>query len=275
VIGRSSLHRRTVLAAAAALAARPAFAIDPGVAKGGYRGDDGNFDVSHAVALSIDNAEGLNDDVRMRLVLSDVEVLPSALCGIAFPPVWGMARAGKVKGLLIEFDPADRTRLTATILAPPEPGYSLGTTTLSKSDGLWARLDASATRISGELKEDVSDHIRASFSAPVFTNAVVADLKGPAAQASEPVKVLLARVAALQKGDIAAARALSTESAAASFDKIDPKLLVAMRGEVAGMVRELKAAKRVVIRRETAAVILGKGSWANAALVDGKWKVAD
>lgn len=269
------IARRALLAAAAALAARPAFAIDPGTASGGYRGDDASFDVSHAVALAIDNAEGLNDDVRMRLVLSDVEVLPSALCGIAFPPVWGMARAAKLRGLLVEFDPADRTKLTATTLAPPEPGYSLGTTTLSHSEGLWARLDASPTRISGELKPDVSDHIRAAFSAPVFTNAVVADLKGPAAQASEPVKVLLARIEALQKGDIATAKALSTESAGASFDKVDPKLMAAMRGEVANMVRELKSAKRVVIRRETAAVILDKSSWANTALVDGRWKVAD
>ena len=182
------LTRRLVLVGAAALAARPAWAIDPGVASGGYRGDEGNIDVSQSVALAIDNAEGFGDFNRgLRVVLSNVEVLPSALAGLAFPPVRGLARDGKLRGILLEFDPADRTSLFATVLTKPEPGYSLATTTLSNSAGLWTRLDASATRVAGELKPDASDHFRFSFSAPVFTNAVTDDLKGPAAAAG-PVR---------------------------------------------------------------------------------------
>src|SRR5204863_1596426 len=145
-------------------AARPAWAIDPGVAKGGYKSDDGEFSVTQAVALAIDNAEGFGDfDHGLRVVLSTVEVPPSALTGIAFPPVRGLARDGKLRGILLEFDPADRKTLFATVLTKPEPGYSLGTTTLTHSDGLWTRLAASATRVSGELRPDVSDHFRFSF----------------------------------------------------------------------------------------------------------------
>ena len=268
------IARRTLLAAGAALCARPAFAIDPGTAKGGYRGDDGNFDVSHAVALAMDDAEGFGAK-GYRVVLSTTEVPPSALMGLAFPPVWGLAMAGKLKGLLIKLDPADRTSINVTVLAPPEPGYSLGTTSLSNSTGLWERLDASATRISGALKEDASEHVRFSFSAPVFTNAVVADLKGPAVQASEPVKVLLARAEALQKGDYATVIALSTESAGAAFAKIDPEFAKAIRREIPGMIQKLKTARRAIIRRETAAVMLEKDSWASATLVNGVWKGSD
>lgn len=274
---RARIGRRLVLAAGAAFAARPAFAIDPGVATGGYHGGEGKFDVSHAVALAMDGAEdfGRDDHVRMRLVLSEAEVLPSALAGLAFPPVWGQARAGRLKGLLLEFDPADRTRLTATILAPPEPGYSLATITLSNSEGLWARLDASATRIAGELRPGVNDDMAFSFSAPVFTNPVVADLKGPAVQASAPVQVMIARAEALLRGDIPAVISLSTESAAANFTKLEPETIKLIKREMPGVIQKLKTAKRVVIRRETAAVQLDKDSWASAALVDGVWKGTD
>ena len=268
------IGRRTLLAVGAALAARPAFAIDPGVAKGGYRGDDGSFDISHAVALAMDDAEGFGTK-GYRVVLSTTEVPPSALMGLAFPPVWGLAMAGKLKGLLIKFDPADRTGVNVTVLAPPEPGYSLGTTSLSNSTGLWERLDASATRISGALKEDASEHVRFNFSAPVFTNPVVADLKGPAVQGSEPVKVLIARAEALQKGDIATVKALSTDGASADFSKIDPALMKAIRREIPSLIQKLKTAKRAVIRRETAAVLVDKDSWSSAALVDGVWKGTD
>jgi len=140
--------------------------------------------------------------------------------------------------------------------------------------GLGVQL-ASATRISGELNPEASEHIRATFSAPVFTNAVVADLTGPAVQASEPVKVLVARAEALARGDVATVKALSTESAAANFEKIDAEFMKLVRREIPTMIRSLKAARRVVIRRETAAVLLDKDSWASAALVDGVWKGTD
>lgn len=247
------------------------------MAKGGYGGDDGRFDVKHSVALAMDGAEGFGgkDKVRMRLVLSEQEVPPSALTGLAFPPIWTQGRTGKVKGFLLEFDPADQTNVVITVLAQPEPGYSLTTRTLSNSEGVWKTLNASPTRISGELKDDLNDDMRFSFSAPVFTNAVVANLTGPAAAASEPVKVLVARAQALQKGDIPTVLSLSTEGAVESFGKLDPEMLKMIRRELPGMIQKLKAPRRVVIRRETAAVQLDKDSWASAVLVNGVWKGTD
>lgn len=271
-----TIARRTLLAAAAAgLAARPAFAIDPGVASGRYEDDEAAFDLKHAIALAIDNAEGHNEGVKYRVVLSDVEVPASALCGISFPPVWALAMSGAINGLMLQFDPATPTNMTATILTKPEPGYSLGTTTFSDTSGLWTRLDAGATRISGELKPLSEGRLRATFSAPVFTNPVVADLRGAAVQTAEPVKVLIARAEALQRGDFATVKALSTATAAEGFDKLDPKFLTAIRRQIPVLIRQLKTAPRVVVRRETAAVLFDKSSYSTAVLVDGVWKGTD
>jgi hypothetical protein len=106
------IGRRTLLAAGAALAARPAFAIDPGKASGRYNDEGVDFKVTHAIALAVDNAEGFLDyDKGLRVLLSDREVPVSAICGLAFPPVWGMAQAGKLEGLLLKIDLADRNAL--------------------------------------------------------------------------------------------------------------------------------------------------------------------
>ena len=270
------IARRSILAAGLALAAGPALAIDEGVASGRYNDDGVDFKVTHAIALAMDNAEGFADSEKgLRVLLSDREVPVSALCGIAFPPVWRMARSGKLEGLLLNFDPADRNALVATILTRPEPGFSLATLSLSNSEGLWSRLEVNPTRVVGELKTDASDKMVLEFSAPVFTNAIEADLKGPAAASSEPVKALLARAEALGRGDLKAAAALSTESAGQDLLAAPPEALKAFPGLAAELTRRLKGAKRVVVRRETAAVMLGKGEWGSVARVDGVWRAAD
>lgn len=265
------MRRRALLAGGLALASvRPAWAIDPGVAQGRYNDDGVDFKVSHAIALAMDNAEGFSEGEGLRVLLSDREVPVSAICGLAFPPVWNMAREGQLEGLLLKFDPKDRTSLVATVLTRPEPGYSMANTSISNSEGLWTRLDVSATRVAGELKAEASDRMVFEFSAPVFTNAVEADLKGPAALASEPVKVLLARAEAIGRGDFKAAAALSADTRA--FENIPPEALKEAPRMSALMVRELRRAKRVVIRRETAAVMLGEGEWSSVVKVGGVWK---
>jgi hypothetical protein len=268
--------RRWVLAAGFALTAGPAFAIDEGVASGRYNDDGTEVGFSHAIALAMDNAEGFLDREKgLRVLLSDREVPVSAICGLAFPPVWSMARSGQLKGLLLKFDPADRTSLVVTVFSPPGSGFSFPSLSISNSEGLWSRLEVSATRAVGELKDDASSKLNLRFSAPVFTNAVEADLKGPAAANSEPVKVLMARAQAIGRGDMKAAAALSTPSAAEGLIDAPPELLKAAPGLAAELTRSLKGAKRVVIRRETAAVMLGPGEWASVARVDGVWKAAD
>jgi len=270
------IGRRAVLAAGSAFIASPALAIDPGVASGKYDRDGVSFTFSHSMALALDNAEGARDQANiLRLLLSDRELPLSAITGLIFTPVGAMARAGAVRGLLIEFSPADRNSLQATVLAPPEGGFSLANISLSDSEGLWSRLDVSATRAAGELKPGVSEGMAFSFSAPVFTDAVQQDLKGPQAAASAPMKAVIARAEAIGRGDFEAAYAMSTQSSAAALKALGPDLLNSSRKFAPELIRQLKAARRVVIRRETANIFVGPDQWSSATLVDGVWKAAD
>ncbi len=270
------MHRRALLAAGLSLAAAPAFAIDPGTASGYYKDDEVDVTFSHAVALEVDNTEGLLDSPKeLRVLLSDTPQPVSVLYGQAFPPVWYLAKDGKVRGLLLTFDPSSREGLIMTVLAKPEPGYSLANTSISNSGGLWERLEISPTRAVGELKFDASEKAQLRFSAPVFTNPVEADLKGAAAAASEPVKVLIARAEAIAKGDLAAAALLSTEASGARLTDVPPEFKAMMAKELPKVIARLKSTKRVVIRRESAVVMLGPGEYATTLKVAGAWKASD
>lgn len=269
------ISRRRALALAMAGVAGPAFAIDPGKATGRYNDDGFDFKVSHAIALEMDNVEGFPDkDKGYRVFLSDREVPISALYGLSFPPVWRMARRGDVSGLLLRFDPADRGSLLTTVLVKRTDGYSPASITLSNTSGVWKRLEANATRVVGELNPDISSGMLFDFTAPVFTNPVEADLRGPAAQASEPVKALLARAEAFGRGDMKAAAELSTPEAAAEFAEYPPEIIKMAPKIAAQVTREARKTPRVVIRRETAAVQLSPNSWSSLTKVDGAWKVA-
>jgi len=54
-----------------------------------------------------------------------------------------------------------------------------------------------------------------------------------------------------------------------------PELMKEAPKLAAQMIRALKAPKRVVIRRETAAVLMGPGEWASVTKLDGVWKASD
>ncbi|MBW8813263.1 MAG: hypothetical protein JF588_07530 [Caulobacterales bacterium] len=270
--------RRAVLALALAfVAAGPALALDPGTSSGKFEREGVKLGFTHAVALMQDNAEGvLEHPHQMRVLLTDRELPASTLHGLMFPPVRAMARRGEVRGVLLEFDPGDRNSLQVTVLAKPDdPEAFLPSVSMSNSTGLWTRLDVSDTRVAGQLKPDDDGQLAASFSAPVFTDPIQSDLKGPAAAASEPVKVLLARADALAKGDVATAYGLSTDESAAQLKALPPAVMKQAAAQVPAMLRELKAPKRVVIRRETAAVQGAHGDWFSLELVGGAWKAAD
>ena len=266
-------RRSALIFAGAALSARPAFAIDQGKASGRFNDDGVDFKVSHAIALAMDNVEGFPDAQKgYRVLLSDREVPISALYGLSFPPVWRMGKTGKLNGLLLRFDPADRNSLVVTVLSKRDDGYQPATISLSNSGGVWKRLEASATRVVGELGSDASNRMLFEFTSPVFTNAVEADLRGPAVQQSEPVKILLARAQALARGDMATVASLSTADSMAEMADYPPEVMKQAPQFAAEVIRELRRARRVVIRRETAAVQLSPNSWSSLTRIDGAWK---
>jgi hypothetical protein len=271
-------HAALAFATALALAAGPAGAIDPGTASGHFTSDEIKVpELAHAVALSLDNAEGqLDHPNEMRVLLSKEDVPASALSGLVFTPAHMMAKAGALHGLLLKFDPADRNSVYVTILAQPaDPRQSFTTLTLSNTEGVWKHLDVNATRAVGELKANDTFDVAASFSAPVFTNPVRQDLKGPAAGNSEQVRVLLARCDAIARGDMATAVAMSTKDAADQLQALPPATMKQARAQIPQLVRQLRAATRVVVRRDSAAVQTPDGGWFSLALENGAWKAAD
>jgi hypothetical protein len=269
---------RQGLVALFVLLAGPCFALDSGTASGHYAREGARMEFSHAIAFSQDNAEGLLDNgPRVRVLLSDKDVPVSALYGIAFPPVRTMARNGEVRGVLLEFNPADRTTLQVTVLhRPAEADEFAPSISLANSEGLWKRLDASATRIGGEFEPgDAATDLAFTFSAPVFTDPVQADLRGADAQRCEQIRVLVARAEAIGRGDMAAAYALSSRQSAAQLRALPPALMKQGADSTPLMVRSLKAIQRVVVRRETAVALMSDGSWLSLVLEDGAWKAAD
>ena len=267
----------TTLAALALLFAAPAWAADPAAATGHYDRDAKHIVLSHAVALDQDNTEGLlNYGPQVRVLLADREIPVEDLYGIAFPPVRAMASRGEVRGLLLEFDPADRTSLRITILDKPgEAGETLTSLSLSDSDGLWRSLTRTPGHIAGDFQTKDGGDVAFSFSVPLATDPVVADLKGAQAPSSDPVKALIARAMALSRGDLPAALALTSRAARAELAAIPPADLKQLSGQAGEMITAFKAIQRVVVRQHTAAALMGEGSWSSLVFEDGGWKVAD
>ena len=259
------------------ICAGPAFALDPGGASGRYMRDKVHIDVSHAIALMQDNTEGLLDHgPQMRVLLSDRDVPIEALYGIAFPPVRAMAQQGNLRGLLLEFNPADRNSLRITILAKPDdPTEFAPTLSLSDSNGLWRRLTVDSTHVEGDFQSSDGADLAFTFSAPISTDPVVADLKGAAALSSEQVRVLTARTQALARGDLAAALALRSRQAGADLKGMPPAGLKQLSGPMAELLKALKGVTRVVVRKKTAVAIMPGGDVSSLVFEDGGWKVAD
>jgi hypothetical protein len=268
-----------------------AIAIDVGTSTGSLKAGGKDIALKHSVAYQLDNAEGLLDAPReLRIVLSDREVPQDALAGIAFPPVTQMAREGKVQGLLLRLDPADRKKVYVTLLAAPaDPRMSLTTLTLSGSQDAFKKLDLANNRAIGEIAHRETRAGSADmpaldfaiqFSAPLFNNpAVTADLRGEAARKSPQAQLLRAKARALAAADFDALKKLSTERQNKGTDeflaKAGPKAKGFAKEAAIAIEQSLKTLERVVVRGDRAVAIVGKGEWMTFVRVSGQWLTDD
>jgi hypothetical protein len=268
----------------------PESVIDPGVAKGSLRVNEKTITLRHAYAHLHDNAEGLLDKTeRLRVLLTDREVSPNALDGIAFLPVMELARQGRVQGLLFEMDPDDPNNAVMTLLFPPSgpDRFLIRQMINSAEDDLFKDWSLTSQRVAGAIERSeerepgLSDFpaIRYSvrFDAPVFNEPqVTADLKGRAAVDSPQARLLFAKADALARGDFAAAQKASTERA----NRLNQAFLAGAKPDsLAKKAAELKKAlqkiQRVVERGDRAVVILpGKQSF-SFVREGGEWKSDD
>src|SRR5205823_5946401 len=104
-------------------------------------------------------------------------------------------------------------------------------------------------------------------------------LIGKAAIASQPVAVLRAKMDAFIRGDLAAARKLSSRRAQARLDRLPREVWQQIRAmskrEGASQKKALANVQRVVFRGDHAIVIISKNEWATVVKEDGKWRSDD
>jgi hypothetical protein len=269
------------------------YAIDEGTAKGTLAVNDETIILSHAYAHLHDNAEGLLDRPKeLRIVLSDREIPHESLRGIVFLPVEDMARENRVRGLIMRLDPSDPDKVVVTLLrAPPTPGHSLMTLTLSVTgQNLFKKLIMSKVRVDGDVEHFEKRgggemglpklSYSAVFSAPLFKELpVTADIRGKAAQNSPQVNVYREKINALKKGDFETVKRLSSERAnrreAAWLAQLGDQARAIAAEAALDMEQSLKSIKRVVVREDTAIIIFSEKGWATFVREGANWKIGD
>src|SRR5262245_12832130 len=257
----------------------PAPAIDPGKAEGSLKVNEKTITLRYAYAHLHDNAEGLLEpSERLRVLVTDREISPNELAGIAFLPVMELAKQGRTQGLMFEMAPDDPNSVVMTLLIPPsKPGQFLIRESINVSGqelfndwSLTGQRVVGAIERSGAREPNLSDYPAVSysvrFSAPVFNEPkVTADLKGKAALDSPQAHVLTAKADALTKGDFATVNKLSTERANRRNGEVfalgNAKAIQLARQAGAEMKKSFAKIQRVVERGDRAVVILSGNQW--------------
>jgi len=251
-------------------------AIDQGTASGTLTVDATVVNLSHSYAHLHDNAEdGPRSKREMRILVADRAVPQETIAGLnPFFTLSSLVRKGAVRGVLLRFDPANSKEVIATVLFPQkEERYSLGNRTISQSDrSPLDQLVITDLRVSAAVEQSSegnpeqgwpSEKYVFSFSAPLFREpAVTATLKGKQALNSPQVKVVLAKTAAMAKGDYAAVKSVSTERSIEemdgfmSQDRAESIKMMAEAGKQMGL--EVKKAPLTLIVRGDRATLLIK-----------------
>ncbi|MDK9718015.1 MAG: hypothetical protein OEL57_08915 [Trichlorobacter sp.] len=209
-----------------------ALAIDPGTANGSLTVGATVVNLTHSYAHLHDNAEdGPNSKKEMRILVADRAVQQEAIAGLnPFFTLSAMVRKGTVRGVLVRFDPAKPKEVVVTVLFPQqEERYSLGNKTISQSErSPLDKLVITNLRVSAAMEQSSegnpvqgwpAEKYAFSFNAPLFREpAVTAILKGKQALNSPQVKAVLAKTAAMAKGDYAAVKSVCTERSIEEMD---------------------------------------------------------
>lgn len=253
-----------------------ALAIDPGTATGTLTIEQDAIALKHAYAHLHDNAEGwLDTPKEMRILLTDREVPQEALAGLnPFFTLSEMLKQNKLRGVLLRFNPAAPNSVVITVLYPPkDPSESLTNKTLSESaQGPIDGLMISDLRVSGAIKQHTegnkklgwpAEDYSARFSAPLFRELPVTDdLRGKKALQSPQVVALLAKYAAMAKGDLKKVRQYSTDRSNREADtylsRAGDEAIPMMRQMAVEQVRNIKRGPlRLIVRGNKATLIVG------------------
>jgi hypothetical protein len=152
-----------------------AAAIDPGRVAGYVSTGDTRIELREAYAhLHGGHRDRPPREPELRLVLADREIPQATLAGPDVSAVLELARAGAVRGLLIEFNPDETGTLALTLLMPPksaDDGF-IKRQDRQAADPVLRNLSLSLQRVGGDIACPPSDDLEcaAHFSAPLFTD---------------------------------------------------------------------------------------------------------
>ena len=251
----------------------------PAAVKGQLTIGDDTRPLRYAYVVEVDDVEGarLQGTPKRYFAIrfTDVEVPPAT--ARSSWRIASLARAGKVRAVEVNVDPAKRATFGGAIYYAPTPkdspilsitasnsetyvlkdfkveGNTVSGTALMANPEKWVSLDDKAPQVMFQYSVE--------FSAPLMRQpAVTATLIGAQAQNSAQVKALLAYEAVCRKGDLAAARKMAVPEASEEWSSVIAQVGEAqfkkmmMQSAPDAKVR-VKQITKVVVRGDRATVI--------------------
>ena len=264
--------RKAFLAILTIAACSTACSAEPGTSSGRYQDDDRKIVFSHALVLRQDDAEKVRDDgPGYRVLLSAEAIDPLALEGAVFPPVYALARADKLHGVLLDFDPAKPGDLHVSVLDKASAENGGVSITLSNSEGLWKKLGVAGGRMTGELKD--RDDMAFRFDAPIQEDPVKESLRGAAAKSNPLVLMLGRRYEALARGDFAGADADASQARRDETSTASEELRATARQFAPAMLADVRKIDRLIIRTNIATALSPDGTAHGFVRENGAWKI--
>ena len=234
--------------------------------------------LDHVLIVRAGNEEGMDaSGPRLRIYLSDAEI-PLRLAGGATDlGAKGYAQQAGLSAVVVFADPAGKDRGAQLSLLNAAGTQQPGFATASDTNAL-SEFQVAAEHASGAITfQGGQIGLTAKFSAPITANPITADLTGKAALESPPVQALAAYDAALAKADMAAlakcTTALRLKQIQAFHDQAGEKAFrQAVKSETGGPPLA-QTVKRVIVRGESASVVLKGGEVAELVQENGAWKM--
>ena len=203
----------------------PAAAQSPaGTASGYYVNRHGDrIELRHARAVIIDEAAaGRPNELKVHVLLTETPAPAEALDSNGNTnPAIELADRGALRGVVLEFDARARNELSIFELDRPREEWD-GRGRSMDAAGLWREFNLGSSRFAARLESRAGQaqsrgnpEAAFSFDAPLDYDPVVRILTGAEARDSEFVRTAAAVHEALLRGDLDAARRLSTREVAA------------------------------------------------------------
>ena len=233
--------------------------------------------LDHVLIVRAGNEEGMEDGPKLRIYLSDGEIPLRFAGGATILGAKAYAQRTGISTVVIMADPAgkDRGGQFSLLNAPGlQPGVAVSTSTTNA----FSALQVTESQASGATSlSDPPFGLQATFNAPITTNPITSDLTGKAAVDSAQAKTLMGFRDALGKADLASAAKYATAAKMKGIEQArtmmgDQLFRAEVKKEMGGPPLA-QTIKRVIVRGDSASVMMGRGSVAELVQEDGGWKL--